>query len=77
MKYAVSSIKIDDDYIWELYEVATNQVIETFYFEEDAMEMAMFYHNGGGFAGFTPSFMVRNVTLSVTNVNEEFTRVFA
>jgi hypothetical protein len=77
MRYYETSVKVGEDYVWELYESSTNQVLNTFYFEEDALQMAAFYSQGGGFAGFTPSFMVRNVTSSVTNVNEEFTRVFA
>jgi hypothetical protein len=77
MKYAIASVRVEDEYVWEVFEMATAQVIERFYFEDDAMEMARFYDAGGGFAGFTPSFMIRSVTLSVTNVNEEFTRVFA
>jgi hypothetical protein len=77
MKYAIAFVKVDDDYLWEVYETATAQVIERFYFEDEAMDMASFYNDGGGFAGFTPSFMLQSVTQSVTNVNEEFTRKFA
>jgi hypothetical protein len=76
MKYFVSAIHKDDDFVWELYEVATDRIINTFYFEEDALEYAVFYNDGGGFAGFTPNFMLQSVTQSVTNVNDEFTRVF-
>ena len=76
-KYAVASVKVGDDYVWELIEATTSQVINTFYFEDDALEAAIFYDNGGGFAGFTPSFMLQSVISSVTNVNEEFTRNFA
>jgi hypothetical protein len=77
MKYVISPLKTNDDYVWQVIETNTNQIIHTFYFEEDASDYARFYNEGGGFAGFTPSFMVRNVTSSVTNVNDEFTRVFA
>lgn len=76
MKYFVSAIHKDDDFVWELYEVATDRVINTFYFEEDALEYAMFYNDGGGFDGFTPNFMLQSVTQPITNVNDEFTRVF-
>jgi hypothetical protein len=77
MKYVISPMKTNDDYVWQVIETTTNQIIQTLYFEEDASDYASFYNDGGGFAGFTPSFMVRNVTPSVTNVNEEFTRFFA
>jgi hypothetical protein len=76
MKYVVASVKTEDDYRWQVYETETNQVIKTFYFEDEAYDLAMFYNDGGGFAGFTPSFMLQSVTPSVTDVNEEFTRVF-
>ena len=76
MKYFVSAIHENDDFFWELYEVATDRVINTFYFEDDALEYAVFYNDGGGFAGFTPNFMLQSVTQPVTNVNDEFTRVF-
>jgi hypothetical protein len=76
MKYVVALLQQDTDYVWELYEVATDKVINTFYFEEEALEYAVFYNDGGGFAGFTPNFMLQSVTQPVTNVNDEFTRVF-
>lgn len=76
-KCYVISAKVEDDYIWQVFEPATNQVLDSFYFEEDAFDLATFYDEGGGFAGFTPSFMLQSVTLNVTNVNEEFTRKFA
>jgi hypothetical protein len=65
-----------DDYVWDVFELGTNQVIETFYFEEDALELANFLDEGGGFDGFTPPFMLNRVKVPVTNINEEFTRVF-
>jgi hypothetical protein len=76
MKYVIASVKIDNDYHWQVFETGTNQVVGTFYFEDEAYDLAMFYNEGGGFAGFTPSFMLQSVTPSVTDVNDEFTRIF-
>jgi len=74
--YSVIVSHTVDDYVWDVFELGTNQVIDTFYFEEDAMELADFLDEGGGFDGFTPSFMLTRVKAPVTNINEEFTRVF-
>ena len=65
-----------DDYGWTVYEVTTEQLIGTFYFEEDAFDLASFFNDGGGFDGFTPSFMLRSVTPLVTDMNDEFTQAF-
>lgn len=75
-KYYHTPVKLNDDYCWNVYEMATNQLIETFYFEEDAEDLVTFYNNGGGFDGFTPPFILRSVTPNVTDVNEEFARAF-
>lgn len=74
--YKVVPSNEDGDFIWHVYELATEQVIQSFYFEEDAMETARFMDKGGGFAGFTPTFMLRSVSVDSTDVNDEFTRVF-
>ena len=76
-KYYHTPVKFfGDDYGWTVFETATNQMIGSFYFEEDAEDLATFYNQGGGFDGFTPSFMLQSVTPSVTDVNDEFTRIF-
>lgn len=76
MKYAVIAEKTNDDFMWSVLETTTGQIVQSFYFEEDAVEASRFYEAGGGFDGFTPNFMLQSVTYPVTNVNDEFTRVF-
>jgi hypothetical protein len=43
---------------WIVFEVDTEQVIDTFAFEADARKMARFMNRGGAFAGWTPTFMM-------------------
>ena len=65
----------DDQLYWRVYEKASDQVVAEFFFEEDAMHLCQFLEKGGGFAGFTPSFMLQKVP--VTNINENFLANFA
>lgn len=76
-KYSVIVSHVVDDYVWNVYEHATEQIIDTFFFEEDALEFAEFLEDGGAFDGFTPAFLVNKVQLPKENVNQAFTRVFA
>jgi hypothetical protein len=59
--------------LWHVYETATEQVISSFLFEEDASFEARRLERGGGFDGYTPSFMLRKSPLST---NEAFEREF-
>jgi len=61
----------DNDYIWCVMENQTDQLIRAFEFEDDANEYCHFLEYGGAFAGFTPSFVLREVVLS-QDVNREF-----
>lgn len=65
----------DDHLMWHVHETATDQIIESFYFEDDAQEWSKFWSNGGGFAGFTPSFILTKV--SKGDINEAFLAEFA
>jgi hypothetical protein len=67
----------ENDYLlWHVYEKRTNQVIHSFFFEDDAQEYMEQLENGQGFAGFTPSFITRKVP-SVKDINEAFSAEFA
>jgi hypothetical protein len=46
-------------------------MIDAFLFNDDALEYANFLEQGGGFNGWTPSFMLREVAVS-RNLNHEF-----
>jgi hypothetical protein len=75
-KYSVIASHIEDDYVWNVYEVATNQIIDKFFFEDDAFDLAEFMENGGAFDGFTPAFMTSMVKVKNENLNEAFAREF-
>jgi hypothetical protein len=74
-KYEVVVTHIVDEFIWNVYEKATSHVIETFFFEEDAIEFASFMDRGGAFDGFTPAFMLKPILGS--DLNAKFERLIA
>jgi hypothetical protein len=76
-KYSVILIREDEEYFWGIYEFASEQVIDTFYFEEDAMDAADFMEKGGAFDGFTPSFMLQEDFLPKEEINLSFSRLFS
>lgn len=45
---------------WAVYESATEQIIDRYMFQEDAMKHMKFLRSGGGFAGHTPAFLFNN-----------------
>ena len=75
MKYLVGPVKENDEFVWEVFEVASEQVVGRWYFEEDAIAQAEFMESGGAFEGFTPQFMLREVALA-KDLNQEFSAVF-
>lgn len=66
----------DDCLLWHVYETATQQVISSCVFEDDAQEICEGLESGKGFAGFTPSFMLNRVLIK-SDINEAFTAEFA
>lgn len=74
--YKTYPIQIDDDFVWVVYENATEQVIDSFFFDDDAVEYMSFLERGGGFAGFTPSFMLREAPI-YRNIDDAFAAEFA
>ena len=64
-----------DCLFWNVYENNTQQVIETFLFEDDAVEFMEELESGKGFQGFTPTFMLRKVPHM--DINTAFTAEFA
>jgi len=73
--YQVITIQDQDDFFWGVAENQTEQIIDTFFFQEDALDYARFLSKGGGFDGFTPSFMLKSVTIPET-IDESFMRQF-
>jgi hypothetical protein len=79
MKYEIHSVKDDEGNLFHcVYETATDQPIDFFYFLEDAQRCQKFLESGGAFDGFTPSFMLINFTAPKTseNLNAEFKEAF-
>lgn len=64
----------DDNLLWYVHEVNTDQIVAEYFFEEDAAILCNFLEKGGAFAGFTPSFMLTKVP---TNINDAFAAEFA
>ena len=73
-KYTVNPVNINGDYVWEILETATQQVIENFFFEEDALDFAETLEDSA-FEGWTPSFMLKKVEIS-NDINQRFSSLF-
>lgn len=58
-----------------VYEMETRQIIECFYFFDDALKYEKFLNMGGAFDGFTPEFMLNEVH-DENNPNQEFITFF-
>jgi len=69
--YTIHSVTYDNTTYHCVYEKATEQVIDFFYFEDDAVNLKMFLSNGGAFAGFTPTFVLRKVSVP-EEINSKF-----
>lgn len=76
-KYAYYPEFDKDDYLmWHVYESTTNQIIESFLFEDDAVFFMTNLENGKGFNGFTPSFITKKTPI-INDINEAFAAEFA
>lgn len=64
-----------EELLWIVYENASDQIVAEFFFEEDAEELCSFLENGGGFSGFTPSFILQKVPFQ--DINQNFQAEFA
>jgi hypothetical protein len=74
-RYEIHTLKDDQDmFFWGVWEKESEQAIDFFYFKEDADKCAKFMENGGAFAGFTPSFMLRECKTG-KDLNQEFNKL--
>ena len=64
----------DDNLVWYVHELMTDQIVAEYFFEEDAEALCLFLERGGAFAGHTPSFMMVKV---LTDINAAFSAEFA
>lgn len=66
-------VEYEGEFLWCVYEKATEQVIESFYFEDEAQNYIEFVNKGGAFAGWTPPFILTEVRKqSKDDVNQAF-----
>lgn len=75
MYKTIASATEDGDFLWSVYEEASEQIVDSFFFEEDADKFVRFSRNGGAFAGFTPAFMIRK-NYKPADINAEFKITF-
>lgn len=75
-RYKVLARAEKNDFAWDLYEEPTDQVVETYYFQDDAKKAARFMEGGGAFNGWTPPFMLVKVA-SVLDINSAFSAKFS
>lgn len=70
--YYVLPIETEEkDFVWCVMEQPTAQLIEAYLFKDDALEYANFLERGGGFDGWTPSFILQEVAVP-KDLNQEF-----
>ena len=76
--YSIVPMQNDGNYFYGVYEHATEQAIDFFFFEEDAKACMDFYSTGGGFDGFTPRFVLTSVKIPLEqkDVNKRFDATF-
>lgn len=67
-------ILIDDSFQFNIFEKNTNQIIKTFFFEDDAKDYLKFLDRGGAFNGWTPHFMLLKVNI-IKDINDEFDNI--
>lgn len=73
--FVVVPVEMNDQFLWCVFEKATEQVINFFFFEDDAQDYIEFVNDGGAFAGFTPSFIMNAISFEEKNdINADFER---
>ena len=73
--YSYYSVNDDDCLIWNVLETATNSIIDSFYWKDEAQQYARFLESGGAFSGFTPSFILKKTQIG--DINSEFEMKFS
>lgn len=75
MKYTVHLVQDNENNFFHVvYEKLTEQVIYYSFFEDDALDYALFLNKGGAFDGFTPSFILKEIVFpkEKSNINRKF-----
>jgi len=77
MKYTLHELDNNGQEIFCVFEEETQQVIVAFETKDEAVRVNAFLNNGGGFDGFTPSFMLNEYVLEETeDINDAFEKEF-
>lgn len=65
--YEVLLISDEDEgnFFYCVYEHRTEQAFNFFFFEEDAIRCKDFLDKGGAFNGFTPAFILKNISVPI------------
>lgn len=72
--YTIHTMQHEEEFFYGLFEEQTQQVIDFFYFHEDALKTSKFMSNGGAFAGFTPSFVLKSVSVD-KDINKKMEKI--
>lgn len=70
-KHSIKTVKYDDVLFFCIYEHATEQVLDYFFTEYDAIKMKKKLDSGSGFDGLTPEFMLK-IVKTKTDINTSF-----
>lgn len=72
-KFICLSVEHNGEFLWCVFEQPTEQVINSFYFEEDAHEYIRFLNQGGAFGGWTPAYILNEFkTKRERDINKQF-----
>lgn len=74
-RYSKVLVEYENQFHWCVFEHSTEQVIASFFFEDDAEDYLEFLEDGGAFDGFTPAFML--VEARKPDVNAKFEQLIA
>jgi hypothetical protein len=80
MKYTTHLVEDQENNFYHVvYEHATEQVIDYFFFEDDAVDYAIFLNKGGAFDGFTPAYILKDypVPKDKASINKKFENIIS
>ena len=76
VNYINTRIEMEDgESVWAVLETATEQFIEFFFLEDDAVEYTHFLNSGGVFDGHTPAFFLIEFNVN-RDMDVEFETLF-
>ena len=61
MNYKIEQVKEANCSVYSVKEIKTDQIIRTYKVWKKAKQLMKHLNNGGGFAGWTPSFFLKKV----------------